>query len=754
MSVRRPLIRARTPSLSRTTPSPTSISSNSTPRSIHSDLPRGIPSPDISRGGHHDIEAVDTHTLPEANQEEHVDSHSQHTIEHDEEGDTFDQSQDGHQDSLPEPTFPSEDHVQSSSESDRARTPFPNAFSSPTQPSNTTPVSYYPPRVNNAIADATATPASGPSDAADDFATPYNRRRSFLLSLVHSTTRPRMTFPTPHPHTRAAPTPRLRAHPLAQAWTPSPTHLEVNSRSNPSSGSSNSPHDRLSFISTASSHDLTVHPRANASFDPTMGAKGVGRFNAVKLNTYLHGLNRRLQEENETLVSRLRMHGEEVELGKMADELEREGFNGVEEAVLEEVAAMRDELEKYELEKGEIERETNAIVDSLRKERDDVIHELDTERGERERDKERWKNRMAEVEQGVEGVIKELERRLEEAEHDADGKIAAEEKARELEARNLVIEDDLNVAKRRAEKAESALASSSDLGAEAKLAHEHAAAHENEVRRVTEWAGQLERQLRDVEQKETQLRASSDDQLAELDAELRESLEAQQSAEAHALELEEKLKALNEHLEETEHELLTSRQQVSQLITENEDIKDRFEKQAVNAARAAEVNRQMENALEESERKMIADEEELGSLRTKAARLEQALEILQTHTDSIASLEKKDMVTGERTTHEFETEQLEAELDQAHREIGRLNHLLSESPTRKAIEKAKDVRIELLEKEKDQLTERVRALTSTTLTSSPNKKVNQNANSPVPHRQVLAWRTPKTPGPPLKDVSH
>ena len=50
---------------------------------------------------------------------------------------------------------------------------------------------------------------SGPSDAADDFATPYNRRRSFLLSFVHSTTRPRMTFPTPHPHTRAAPTPRL-----------------------------------------------------------------------------------------------------------------------------------------------------------------------------------------------------------------------------------------------------------------------------------------------------------------------------------------------------------------------------------------------------------------------------------------------------------------------------------------------------------------------------------------------------------------
>jgi len=41
--------------------------------------------------------------------------------------------------------------------------------------------------------------------------------------------------------------------------------------------------DRASFISTASSHDLTVHTRANTSFDPVMGLTaqgvGVGRFN-------------------------------------------------------------------------------------------------------------------------------------------------------------------------------------------------------------------------------------------------------------------------------------------------------------------------------------------------------------------------------------------------------------------------------------------------------------------------------------------
>ncbi|KIJ96823.1 hypothetical protein K443DRAFT_48054, partial [Laccaria amethystina LaAM-08-1] len=70
--------------------------------------------------------------------------------------------------------------------------------------------------------------------------------------------------------------------------------------------------DKASFISTASSHDLTTHHRVNTSFDPAMGfgagapGHSVGRSNAGKLNNYLHGLNRRLQEENEALLARLR----------------------------------------------------------------------------------------------------------------------------------------------------------------------------------------------------------------------------------------------------------------------------------------------------------------------------------------------------------------------------------------------------------------------------------------------------------------
>ena len=66
------------------------------------------------------------------------------------------------------------------------------------------------------------------------------------------------------------------------------------------SGSDNEDVGRgASFASTGSSHDLTAHPRANASFDHAMGLgagwHGIGRFNAGKLNAYLHGLNWCLQ---------------------------------------------------------------------------------------------------------------------------------------------------------------------------------------------------------------------------------------------------------------------------------------------------------------------------------------------------------------------------------------------------------------------------------------------------------------------------
>jgi myosin protein heavy chain len=221
------------------------------------------------------------------------------------------------------------------------------AQSSPAPSVMFTPTPAFPPRPRPRFfapglpsTPAVATDHSEPDN--NDLVTPYARRRSFLIDVINSTARPRFAQPTPHPpraahsiapddedgdsmspgssgqssskksttaasditvrplngafagytpasRQRTRPMGRL-SHPLSRGWT------APGSESEEAGGGA-------SFTSTGSSHDLTAHPRANASFDQVIGlgagGHGIGRFNAGKLNTYLHGLNRRLQEESD-----------------------------------------------------------------------------------------------------------------------------------------------------------------------------------------------------------------------------------------------------------------------------------------------------------------------------------------------------------------------------------------------------------------------------------------------------------------------
>lgn len=100
-------------------------------------------------------------------------------------------------------------------------------------------------------------------------------------------------------------------------------------------------------------------------------------------------------------------------------------------------------------------------------------------------------------------------------------------------------------------------------------------------------------------------------------------------------------------------------------------------------------------------------------------------------------------------------EALEKELDNANKEIARLTTMLNQSPARKAMEKARDTKIEILEREKEELLERNKALRMTvTEMNTSNKLINASGISPI-HRQVLSMsiRAPKMPGAPLRDVS-
>lgn len=301
----------------------------------------------------------------------------------------------------------------------------------------------------------TMTPASRAcSDGADeDLATPLPRRKSFLLSLINSSTRPRPNYATPQMRlspmngyyaddtTELGPKRRPRvSQPLAQIHTildtPKPSHT--------SSRENNYVHSRNdSFVSTASSHDLTVYHRANASFDPATGAQGVGRFNAGKLNSYLHGLNRRLQEENELLMSSLK--DQQRTIGDLQSNRRRE---------LSEVMEI-DGAEQWLQEKEEMERATNELKYLLERKES----ELRDERIERQQDKDKWKGRLAEVEEGVGDIIRDLEKRATSAEQKVEELRVVETQLQDTQSDQRKAERECQDLRQRLEKAEASLES-------------------------------------------------------------------------------------------------------------------------------------------------------------------------------------------------------------------------------------------------------------------------------------------------------
>jgi chromosome segregation ATPase len=685
--------------------------------------------------------------------------------------------------------------------------------------------------------------------------TPHTRRRSFLLSVINSTARPRLKFPTPHPRNNFNPatpsiaestppsgassvirtnlqtafagvTPRPRgatrgpraSHPLAQTVFPSPATSDSESTS-PSPGGQDpvnpwatpapgypSPYDgtgagdRASFISTASSHDLTAHHRVNTSFDPAMGfgagapGHGVGRFNAGKLNNYLHGLNRRLQEENEALMERLTMLEEKEKklvptvaspsaaAGESSNTARRLSGGGgrrtsaggsVLRDVEEDVGG-----EGWMEEKAELEDMVDALKEELTKciqEREYMEKALGDEREERAKDKERWKDRMVEVEQGVEVIIKELEEKAEVAERrtkkiEEDGS----QLAGRLEKRLSEVEEELEVAVERAEKAERVLESGKELGGELREANERVAKImgdlrnanaqikelEEEVMRSDSRIDDLEKDLQDdrnlIAGLEEKLNSKGDElaaersRMQEVEKMVEETDEELRATKAYVDELEEGASIAIERIETLEDELATANDKIQTMTSAGEQQRDRIEKLEEDVQMTEELTRQLEEALEEAERKMLADEEALNDLKSKITAIERERQREANITQDSSRNPFHDVGPTEA-----DVEALENELDNANKEIARLTTLLDQSPARKAMEKARDVKVEMLEREKEELLERNKALRLTLNEMNiPNKLMNTSGISPI-HRQVLSMslRAPRTPGTPLRDVS-
>ncbi|KAF5379308.1 hypothetical protein D9757_007667 [Collybiopsis confluens] len=908
VSVRRgPAERTRTPSLSRTTPSPASSPTNSTPRSSRSlaldrstsaspDFAAAIPLPQsnvASPAGfprssesdasiiHSDLgSSVNTQSMDIT--EAHISPIRQPAdSESDVEGVGSESTEFGRrEDGNSESTFSTDDgptpYAKRNIGASRSPEGLASAFSSPA-PSMATPTpAFSRPRTRFDLPEELSSPdetreepelqqSVEGEESLEGPVTPQTRRRSFLLSVINSTTRPRMKFPTPHPRNRippdtpsmmeetplpvgrgislqtpsvalqtaftsATPRPRFRtgpraSHPLAQTFTASsptstsdsrdatvqpggniaehvPWSTPVDAGAAVTSLAHLSPYEETalngaSFISTASSHDLTTHPRANTSFDPAMGFGGnapghaVGRFNAGKLNTYLHGLNRRLQEENESLMERLRTLEETQSKSGSTTSIPPTPAASSSTSRQESSGNRRlssasnlgdlpeDAAESWMEEKAELEEMAESFKQELEqcmREKEEVEVALEQETSERARDKERWKERMSEVQAGVRAIVADLEAKLHAAEADAqNAESAGLERVNEAEKKLLEVQAQRDDLAARAEKAESALANNRDLGSELRDANDRASSLmsdlrnansqikelEEEVIRSEEFIDGLENDLTEQKKTAAALQEAFDTKIEEINAQRQEVRHLEQvhqkteeeleATKVYVAKIEGDATAAVEQYEDLEKEFIEAQDVIKWLKITQEDNESKGEELAKEAERAAELARQMEEALEAAEKKMTEGDDEMAFLKGRLAALERDKE----RQKELSSRSIDHSRSNANAAHEAEIEALEQELDDATKEIARLHTMLSQSPARKAVDKAKDAKIQMLEQENEALLGRVKALRTTMSDfQTPSKAINNSGISPM-HRRALSMsiHAPRTPGGPLRDMS-
>ena len=702
----------------------------------------------------------------------------------------------------------------------RARFQVPSPVFTPQQPATTTSPDHEATEGEDTINN------HAPPQEDLDPVTPYSHKRSFLMDVINSTARPRMKFPTPHPNRgkvpetpiqdtqsssppstaatpapappaarltnifagatprpRAASNPRARlSHPLTQGWTATDTESDGGHESQSDSPGYDPLQDRASFVSTASSHDLTVHARANASFDPAMGltaqGAGVGRFNAKKLNSYLYGLNKRLEDENRALVDRIaeleagaRSKGTSTSpatslnssipgrfvnagrgrarvsvspggLGNVEEEEEGDEHSLPEKAELEAVLqGLQEELEKSNKEKEEYEAKFNA---------------------ERALDKQRWRDRMAEVEKGVEDIVRDLEQKLDKAEADA------KETARRVEA----VEAERDVALEKAENAERALAAEADMGQEMNAVNEELGRLSGELKKTNLRArnleddlgernirvAQLEAELKDekdvVEGLDQELATRLDEienlrkQADERSRKLKASADELRATKGYVAELEAEAEVAAERIQAVEAEFDSIQARLRETVKEGIHAQERVEELEEEIGRLNELGHQMQEALEVADEKDRSHDDEIAELKGAISALERELEREKEKSRSFSR------ATGPPAVSSADIEALEDELDDAHKEVARLKTLMQQSPARKAMETAKDNRIEMLQRERDELLKRVQVLRDGA-NGTPSKAMVDitvaSAVSPF-HRPPVSMLSPKTPGGPLRDV--
>ena len=570
--------------------------------------------------------------------------------------------------------------------------------------------------------------------------TPADRHKSFLLSLAQSRTRPRFANPTPLPHARR---PRL-SHPLAQVHPPD---------SPDGTGDT-------SFISTASSHDLAVNERANASFDPTTDA--AAKFNQVKLNAYLRGLNKHLIEENEALAAELA----ELRGNNGRDASPRStsitSSNGTAASAIlmnDLIAALQEELEQTKTQRDEAlvaAGELNALRKLHEDRGKDIVQlqrEIENTQAEARRRAEIHANKVKQLSEGADAIVRELQGQLNDA-------------LEQVSTLQVRLDQGASKESERIRHAEA----QADSARQAKLTAEQAQARvEGELREVTSdrdmfkvsAARRVKTLEEDVEKERERGNALLDEVTSRIEEEqrrLRVALEAQLAeSQSHLAEQNLRVAALEDDLATAEERVHAARQEASQ----------------------------MELAIKEAEKTMAADAEELRLMAKKidilvrerdeaesqaaqakllspsqSRKISNASTLASQYSATSTAHSSSNAESIPLDEHQRIIDDLEAQLEDAEREIGRLELAVKDSSSSQALIQARQLRIETLEKENDELNEKVVALRQAlqpftdTGNNSMSTPLRTSAMKGTIKRFALLEKTLRTPGPaPFADVS-
>lgn len=612
------------------------------------------------------------------------------------------------------------------------------------------------------------------------YATPAAQRAYQVI--VNTSGRPRFKAGTPY---------------RRQRYSMSPTQLQTPGGSSDPNGS---------FISTASSHDLTIHPRANASFDLISNTQG--RLDHAKLQKQLSRMNQVLSKENAELndqkinleESNLKLVEDNEELRTLVQAL-REGVELHEAHIdmLESTGPVQeDEKEELyaDLEAAEKELETaKRQTEELHTQLTATQKALRDERASHIASKDEFEARLAEEAAKAEKVVAALSKKILAVEADAKSmRKLAESREEEIEALKESLEaedrsedDKVLRAEQRAEELRRAKERIEDRVVELEQERDSARSKLNaQLSTLQHLESRLERTEFDL--KSERVRSK------EIESEL-------QSAQETLLQTTQQLGDLESVLEQTSQELARKHESLSDAKERIAELEARISLEADSQGlkeqmdaleddlrgvesdnqRLERSTKRMESALEDADRRASAFEEEKATFSVKIAVLEREKKDFQ---DLLAQARKNRPATPSQSVseafdgedhislvkHEGEIRRLENELDSAYRQIGRLQHDLGDTPCRKAIQTAKEEKIRILEDQKKELMEQLTSLrrilaehvsvweetvSMAAGAGMTNKSMRQGSNqsTPAAHRSILSLRgTPKTPRGQIKDV--